>query len=105
MFGYLLDYSWNALIERHFFPGLLADADSPLPPASSTGAEMVSRHCQDAGDWEGAIEFLLMAKRTADAFSLAKSHAQMGTFTKVLARSPCYVTRFPMTRFLVLLSL
>lgn len=44
---------------------------------------MVSRHCQDAGDWEGAIEFLLMAKRTADAFSLAKSHAQMDTFTKV----------------------
>eukprot|EP00903_Cladosiphon_okamuranus_P008272 g7961.t1 len=52
--------------------------------ASSTGAEMVSRHCQNAGDWEGAIEFLLMAKRTADAFSLAKSHAQMDTFTKVL---------------------
>ncbi|CAM9696622.1 unnamed protein product [Ectocarpus sp. 12 AP-2014] len=52
--------------------------------ASSTGAEMVSRHCQDAGDWEGAIEFLLMAKRTADAFSLAKSHARMDIFTKVL---------------------
>lgn len=57
----------------------------PSPFASSTGAEMVSRHCQDAGDWEGAIEFLLMAKRTADAFSLAKSHAQMDTFTKVAA--------------------
>lgn len=49
----------------------------------STGAEMVSRYCQDAGDWEGAIEFLLMAKRTTDAFSLAKSHAQMDVFTKV----------------------
>ncbi|CAN0454560.1 unnamed protein product [Scytosiphon promiscuus] len=44
---------------------------------------MVSRHCQNSGNWEGAIEFLLMAKRTADAFSLAKSHAQMDVFTKV----------------------
>lgn len=44
---------------------------------------MVSRYCQDAGDWKGAIEFLLMAKRTADAFSLAKSHGQMDVFTKV----------------------
>ena len=49
----------------------------------STGAEMVSRYCQDAGDWKGAIEFLLMAKRTTDAFSLAKSHGQMDVFTKV----------------------
>lgn len=44
---------------------------------------MVSRYCQDAGDWKGAIEFLLMAKRTTDAFSLAKSHGQMDVFTKV----------------------
>lgn len=44
---------------------------------------MVSRYCQDAGDWKGAIEFLLMAKRTSDAFNLAKTHGQMDVFTKV----------------------
>lgn len=59
---------------------------------------MVSRYCQDAGDWKGAIEFLLMAKRTADAFSLAKSHGQMDVFTKVDTAVPlslvflfCYI--------------
>lgn len=53
------------------------------PCARSTGAEMVSRYCQDAEDWKSAIEFLLMAKRTPDAFALAKSHGQMDVFTTV----------------------
>lgn len=64
--------------------GAYTRTNQTFPHKSSTGAEMVSRHCQNAGDWEGAIEFLLMAKRTGDAFSLAKSHAQMDVFTKVL---------------------
>ena len=61
-----------------------------MPCAYSTGAEMVSRYCQDAGDWKGAIEFMLTAKRTTDAFNLAKSHGQMDVFTKVRFLCVCH---------------
>lgn len=60
---------------------------SPVHECRSTGAEMVSKYCQDSGDWKGAIEFLLMAKRTGNAFNLAKSHGQMDLFTKVSTKS------------------
>jgi len=41
---------------------------------SANAAQMVARHCQNTGDYPGAIEFLLMAKRSKDAFELAKKH-------------------------------
>lgn len=72
----------------------------------STGAEMVSRYCQEAGDWKGAIEFMLMGKRTADAFSLAKSHGQMDIFTKVNnACSKAHAIPLMLPRFLLQFSL
>lgn len=79
----------------------------PFFGAHSTGAEMVSRYCQNAGDWKGAIEFLLMAKRTTDAFSLAKSHGQMDVFTKVYEVLPnvCIYTVFVFPVPLLLLYL
>ncbi|KAG5190902.1 hypothetical protein JKP88DRAFT_285521 [Tribonema minus] len=49
---------------------------------SAAGAKSVSRYrsdCATAGNWGGAIEFLLMAQRADDAFelSLAQAHEQM----------------------------
>jgi len=36
------------------------------------------------GDFRGVIEFLLMAKRSEEAFNLAKLHGQMEMYTRVL---------------------
>jgi len=52
--------------------------------SSATGAQMVARYCQDIGDFRGAIEFLLMAQRSEEAFNLAKSQNQVETYAKVL---------------------
>jgi WD repeat-containing protein 19 len=51
---------------------------------SSTGAAMVAKYCQQHDDFRGAIEFLLMASRSLEAFNLAKSHACMELYTSVL---------------------
>ncbi|KAH8074262.1 hypothetical protein JL721_1813 [Aureococcus anophagefferens] len=51
---------------------------------SSDGAQLVARFCQQQGDFRGAIEFLLMAKRSDEAFNLSKLHSQMDVYTAVL---------------------
>jgi WD repeat-containing protein 19 len=51
---------------------------------SSTGAAMVAQYCQSHDDFRGAIEFLLMASRSLEAFNLAKSHVCMDLYTSVL---------------------
>ena len=51
---------------------------------SSTGAAMVAQYCQKGDDFRGAIEFLLMASRSEEAFALAKSHVCMDLYTSVL---------------------
>jgi WD repeat-containing protein 19 len=52
--------------------------------ASSTGAQLVAHYCKGEGNYRGAIEFLLMAKCSEDAFVLAKAHECMDVYTKVL---------------------
>ena len=54
--------------------------------ASSDGAQLVARFCQQNGDYKGAIEFLLMAKRSEDAFGLAKAHDQMDAYSDARRR-------------------
>jgi len=54
---------------------------------SAQGAQYVARYCQSAGDYRGAIEFLLMAQRSEDAFDLAKQHAEMATYAKALGEA------------------
>jgi hypothetical protein len=44
----------------------------------------VAQYCQEIGDFRGAIEFLLMAQRSEEAFTLAKSQNQVETYAKVL---------------------
>lgn len=51
---------------------------------SATGAEMAARYCQSVNDFRGAIEFLLMAKRSTDAFELATAHDTMEVFESAL---------------------
>ena len=51
---------------------------------SSSGAAMVAQYCQQHDDFRGAIEFLLMANRSLEAFNLAKSHVCMDLYTGVL---------------------
>ena len=51
---------------------------------SAEGALLVSKYCQSVGDYRGAIEFLLMAQRNEQAFELAVTHNEMGTYSKAL---------------------
>eukprot|EP00727_Mastigamoeba_balamuthi_P013091 m51a1_g8404 putative wd repeat-containing protein 19 isoform x1 (1404) ;mRNA; r:243939-249400 len=51
---------------------------------SQEGARMVAQFCQKVGDFRGAIEFLLMAKLTDDAFLLAQQFECMDKFAEVL---------------------
>jgi WD repeat-containing protein 19 len=51
---------------------------------SSDGARLVAKFCRDHGDFKGAIEFLLLAKGTEEAFELAKLHGQVEKYTEVL---------------------
>jgi len=52
--------------------------------ASATGAQLVADYCKRDGNYRGAIEFLLLAKCSDDAFVLAKTHDCMDVFTKTL---------------------
>lgn len=50
---------------------------------SSEGALAVAKHCISAGNYGGAIEFLLLAKKIDEGFELAQSHHEMSMFTQV----------------------
>jgi WD repeat-containing protein 19 len=52
--------------------------------SSAAGAQLVARYCQTVGDFRGAIEFLLMAKRSSEAFALAQTHNEMDVYSKTL---------------------
>lgn len=54
---------------------------------SSKGAVLVARFCQEHSDYRGAIEFLLMANHSDEAFGLAKTQGQMETYTSALGDS------------------
>jgi WD repeat-containing protein 19 len=45
--------------------------------ASAAGAALVAQFCQKSGNFPGAIEFLLMANRSEEAFDLAQTHNEM----------------------------
>jgi WD repeat-containing protein 19 len=52
--------------------------------ASASGAQLVAAFCQTSGDYRGAIEFLLLAKRSDEAFSLALAHRCMDAYCAIL---------------------
>lgn len=51
---------------------------------SSVGAQLVSEYCQSVGDFRGAIEFLMMANRSGDAFELARKHNEMNIYADAI---------------------
>lgn len=51
---------------------------------SADGAGAIANFCRNAGDFRGAIEFLLLAKRREDAFTLACDHNEMGLYVQAL---------------------
>jgi len=51
---------------------------------SVEAAELVARHCKKAGDYRTAIEFLLLARRTAEGFDLANAHNEMAAYATAL---------------------
>lgn len=51
---------------------------------SAQGAILVAEYCQEVLDYRGAIEFLLMANKSDDAFKLAQSQGQVDSYANVL---------------------
>jgi WD repeat-containing protein 19 len=51
---------------------------------STEGAQAMARFCKSAGDFRGAIEFLLLAKKRDDAFELAAANNEMGLYVQAL---------------------
>jgi len=53
---------------------------------SSQAGLLVAKHCTSVGDHRSAIEFLLLAKRSEDAFEVAVTNEQMEAFTTALGK-------------------
>ena len=52
--------------------------------ASSVGASLVAEYCQEGQDFRGAIEFLLLAGKSEEAFRLAQAHSLVDVYTAQL---------------------
>lgn len=50
---------------------------------SSEGASLVANYCLSNGDFQSAIEFLLLAKRNEEAFDFAQTHNAMDAYVQV----------------------
>jgi WD repeat-containing protein 19 len=55
--------------------------------ASSEAAVIVANYCLEVRDYRGAIEFLLMAKKSDEAYKLAQTHNQVDTYATLLGDS------------------
>lgn len=54
---------------------------------SIEAASMLSRHCLQAKDFKGAVEFLLLAGQMDQAFDIAMGHSEMDTFARIITLS------------------
>jgi WD repeat-containing protein 19 len=55
--------------------------------SSSEGAILVAEYCIEHHNFRGAIEFLLMAKKSEEAFKLAQSNNQVDTYASLLGEN------------------
>lgn len=55
--------------------------------ASSQGAQYVADYCQETSDYRGAIEFLLLANKSDEAFKLAQSQSIVEAYCSFLGDS------------------
>jgi WD repeat-containing protein 19 len=51
---------------------------------SAEGAALVAHYCQQHNNFQAAIEFLLLAKRSEEAFAMAKEHREMDKYCLAL---------------------
>ncbi len=54
---------------------------------SAQGAQLVADYCTEVSDFKGAIEFLLLANRSEDAFKMAQQHGLVDTYTGYLGEN------------------
>ena len=52
--------------------------------SSSEGAQIVAEYCLEVGDTRGAVEFLLVANKSDEAFKIAQSHGIVESYTYIL---------------------
>jgi WD repeat-containing protein 19 len=52
--------------------------------ASAQGAQYVADYCQETNDYRGAIEFLLIANKSEEAFKLAQSQSIVDVYAGFL---------------------
>jgi WD repeat-containing protein 19 len=52
--------------------------------ASSQGAQIVADYCIENSDYRGAIEFLLVANKSDEAFKLAQAQGIIDVYTSLL---------------------
>mmetsp|Transcript_23630 Transcript_23630/g.32414 ORF Transcript_23630/g.32414 Transcript_23630/m.32414 type:complete len:1528 (-) Transcript_23630:123-4706(-) len=55
--------------------------------ASAQGAQFVADYCQETNDYRGAIEFLLIANKSDEAFKLAQSQSIVDVYTSILGEN------------------
>lgn len=51
---------------------------------SAQGAQLVAEYCQQNHDYRGAIEFLLLASKSDEAFKLAQTHSIVDVYTTTI---------------------
>jgi WD repeat-containing protein 19 len=57
--------------------------------SSAQGAQYVADYCMEVNDFRGAIEFLLIANKSDEAFKLAQSHGIVDQYAAVLGDTMC----------------
>lgn len=55
--------------------------------ATAQGAQLVAEYCLEQQDIRGAVEFLLIANKSDEAFKLAQSHNMVDTYTSFLGEN------------------
>jgi len=50
-------------------------------------AQFVADYCQETNDFRGAIEFLLIANKSDEAFKLAQSQSIVDVYTSILGEN------------------
>jgi WD repeat-containing protein 19 len=57
--------------------------------ASAQGAQLVADYCVDHNDFRGAIEFLLIANKSDEAFKIAQTNGIVEIYTNILGDTIC----------------
>ena len=57
--------------------------------ASAEGAQLVADYCLEHNDFRGAIEFLLIANKSDEAFKVAQANGIVETYTGILGETIC----------------